>query len=296
MGDDCNDSDASVHPSASEICDGLDNNCDSSIPTDEQDNDSDGYVECSFDVTGWDGSSTVTGGDDCDDATATTHPGAAENETNTSLCHADADLDGYGDSSATGSVAVGTDCNDSDAAINPSATEIPVDSVDQDCDAKEICYLDADQDGVGSATEQLSASIDCSASGVSTTNTDCNDLDGTVTTNQTYYADADGDTFGDVSNTVSECLSTPSSGNVTDNTDCDDAVATTFPGAAPNDSATACMADEDGDDYGADDAPTGGGRERTATMKLTPSNQVFQRHAMVRIPIAVVMKAMHPIR
>ena len=32
----------------------------------------------------------------------------------------------------------------------------------------------------------------------------------------------------------------------------------TFPGAAPNDSATACMADEDGDDYGADDAPTGG--------------------------------------
>jgi hypothetical protein len=101
-------------------------------------------------------------------------------------------------------------------------------------------------------------SIDCSASGVSLTNTDCNDLDGTVTADQTYYVDGDGDGFGDASNTVSECLSTPSSGNVTDNTDCDDAVATTFPGAAPNDSATACMADEDGDDYGADDAPTGG--------------------------------------
>jgi hypothetical protein len=46
-------------------------------------------------------------------------------------------------------------------------------------------------------------------------------------------------------------------GYVGNNSDCDDTNADTFPGAAPNDSATECMRDEDGDDYG-DDNPPGG--------------------------------------
>ena len=35
------------------------------------DNDGDGYVECSFDVDGWDGDLAVIGGDDCSDADGT---------------------------------------------------------------------------------------------------------------------------------------------------------------------------------------------------------------------------------
>ena len=47
---------------------------------------------------------------------------------------------------------------------------------------------------------------------------------------------------------------------MTNSTDCDDTsgtAASTFPGAAPNDSGSACMKDVDGDDYG-DDSPPGG--------------------------------------
>ena len=40
--------------------------------------------------------------------------------------------------------------------------------------------------------------------------------------------------------------------------DCDDGSAQTFPGAAEYDSATACMADNDGDGYGYLIAPSGG--------------------------------------
>jgi len=52
---DCNDSDATVYSGASELCDGQDNNCDTIVPANEVDNDSDSYVECSVDVGGWDG-------------------------------------------------------------------------------------------------------------------------------------------------------------------------------------------------------------------------------------------------
>ena len=39
---DCDDSDAGINPNASEVCDGVDNNCDISIPSDELDDDGDG--------------------------------------------------------------------------------------------------------------------------------------------------------------------------------------------------------------------------------------------------------------
>jgi hypothetical protein len=46
-------------------------------------------------------------------------------------------------------------------------------------------------------------------------------------------------------------------GEADDSTDCDDGSATTFPGAAPNDNASACMKDDDGDDYGDENPPAG---------------------------------------
>jgi len=78
-GGDCNDGDASVYPSAVEICDGIYNNCSDAsynalgAPADETDNDTDGYVECTIDTTGWDGADGLLGGD-CDDTNASLSP------------------------------------------------------------------------------------------------------------------------------------------------------------------------------------------------------------------------------
>lgn len=46
---DCNDSDDTIYPGATELCDGLDNNCNSLLLSEEIDHDSDGYVECTID-------------------------------------------------------------------------------------------------------------------------------------------------------------------------------------------------------------------------------------------------------
>ena len=34
-------------------------------------------------------------------------------------------------------------------SVNPAQEEIAVDGVDQNCDAVELCYVDADEDGFG---------------------------------------------------------------------------------------------------------------------------------------------------
>ena len=71
-----------------------------------------------------------------------------------------------------------------------------------------------------------------------------------------WYQDTDGDGFGDIGSSQTSPTS-PGADWVTNSDDCDDSSGDTFPGAAPNDSATACMADLDGDDYGDDDPPPG---------------------------------------
>ncbi len=145
-GNDCNDGNDTVCPDAGlcpEVCDGLDNVCDSVTPADEVDTDTDGYLECSNYV----GDSTFDGGDDCAPSDGAINPGAAEacdgadtdcDSATDELISADADsysVCGPDNTADTGD----EDCDDTDASVNPGVTENDTegnrsDGVDNDCD------------------------------------------------------------------------------------------------------------------------------------------------------------------
>ena len=89
-----------------EVCDGNDNDCDTIVPADEIDDDSDLYVEC----TGWSDTqgddATILGGNDCNDGDAGINPGETEIPDNGTdedcsgfdavTCYTDGDSDSFG--------------------------------------------------------------------------------------------------------------------------------------------------------------------------------------------------------
>ncbi|PJA45723.1 hypothetical protein CO173_04705 [Candidatus Uhrbacteria bacterium CG_4_9_14_3_um_filter_41_35] len=82
---DCNDNVASVHPGATEICDGIDNNCNGQVDTDAvqtswyADADGDGYGAKTGAISSCtQPSGRVQDNNDCNDAVVTVHPGATE--------------------------------------------------------------------------------------------------------------------------------------------------------------------------------------------------------------------------
>ncbi|MEL6343272.1 MAG: putative metal-binding motif-containing protein [Myxococcota bacterium] len=225
IGGDCDDREPNSHPDADELCDDEDNDCDGTIDEDVidavtwyLDSDGDGYGDPDTTTTACDApSGYVIDGTDCDDGSSVTHPGAAPRESlNPQGCYLDLDGDDYGDSSPPWGVSPGSDCADDPtaevlaASINPSANEVVGDNLDNDCDGRELCFVDADGDGYRA---------DAVSTVVSLIDLECSAEDGEATRSA-----PDGD--------------------------CDDASAVTYPGAAFNDSATDCMRDADGDGYG----------------------------------------------
>ena len=254
---DCDDADATINPDATEVCDGIDNDCDGAVDDDDADVDS------------------TTG----------------------STWYTDADADGYGDAGSStlaceqpsGFTDDATDCDDSDAAVSPAGSEV-CNGYDDDCDALvddddsdvdtstgSTWYQDSDGDGWADARvstracdapsgwlgSSLAADCDDDDSSINPDATEVcdevdNDCDGAVddddssldtSTGATWYADADGDGYGDPSSSLGAC--DQPSGYGSDGSDCDDSDAGVNPGAQE-----VCSGVDDDCDGSIDDADT----------------------------------------
>ena len=68
------------------------------------------------------------------------------------------------------------DCDDTVSIVYPGAPEVIGDRIDQDCDGKDLCYTDADDDGFGTLPAVLPERAECfNSRWASEVNTDCDD-------------------------------------------------------------------------------------------------------------------------
>ena len=255
----CDDSNAAVFPGATELCNGIDDNCDSAIDEDSAADAATWYADVDGDAYGdalvptlacSQPSSYVDNADDCDDSAAMVYPGATEScndvdddcdgtvdeddAVDALTWYEDVDKDGYGDINVTtvaceapaNYTADSSDCDGTAPNVYPGAPE-HCDGADEDCDGT----IDED-DAVDAAT---------------------------------WYLDSDTDGYGDPTMTAPGCAQP--SGYVDNDDDCDDSALAVNPdsdeycdsidnncdGAIDETSAvdaTTFYADFDGDSYG----------------------------------------------
>jgi hypothetical protein len=235
--EDCDDGQATAFPGGTEICDGIDNDCDGDVDdsaTDAStwyiDYDADGYGSAAYTEDACEQPVGYTDNDlDCDDSSALALPGGVEvcdgldNDCNGDTdedsasdaltFYADTDSDGYGDPSSTqvacevgsGFVEDDQDCDDTDSKVNPAATEI-CDTLDNDCDGATddasasdatTWYIDYDSDGYGTTTYTTQA---CSQpTGYASSSNDCDDTSALASPGVTEICDEiDNNCDGDV--------------------------------------------------------------------------------------------------
>jgi len=164
---DCNDSNASINPNATEICDGLDNDCDGVVDQEDTEGCTNWYIDEDSDGLGGDEFKCLCGPEhpykakvkgDCDDNDPKINVLAAEicnekddncngeiDEAGALGCEQykmDKDGDGWGVSfpikclcepTAPFTATQSGDCNDNDGEVNPDATEV-CNGKDDDCD------------------------------------------------------------------------------------------------------------------------------------------------------------------
>ena len=179
LSNDCNDNEATMNPATSEICDGLDNNCDGSVDEAGAAGEMTLYIDADGDGFGDDstvivrctqGSGEVLQGGDCNDQEALANPAMVEicdgldnncdeiidedSAIDVSSWYVDFDGDGFGDPNSSvqrsceapqGTIDNDNDCDDNNALVNPAVQEV-CDGIDNDCDASTIEELGEGED------------------------------------------------------------------------------------------------------------------------------------------------------
>lgn len=225
---DCDDGDGAVSPGAVELCNGVDDDCDSEVdedsaadaPTWYADADGDSYGDASTATVACDAPADfVADGTDCDDTRRLVHPGATE------YCNTeDDDCDGDVDEAAVDALRYWAD-DDGDSYGNPAvyveACSSPPGHVrdDDDCDDTEASINPDGTESCNGEDDDCNGSID---DGLSTT---------------TWYADDDGDGYGGLAD--SGC--TPPPGAVDNDWDCDDTDSGIYPGSDVTCPWTSCL-------------------------------------------------------
>jgi predicted outer membrane repeat protein len=234
---DCDDTDASVYPGATEVCDEVDNDCDGDVDEDDSagmlvfhaDTDGDEYGDAGATIDacvapeGYVGDAT-----DCDDSDPAVYPGAADvcdgvddNDCDEQIDPMEADADGDGlsvcegdcddadpdasdlDADGDGWSICGGDCDDGDDATYPGATEL-CDGLDNSCDGLlPGDEIDGDGDGFSGCAgdcDDFFPSIYPGAPEIAGdgVDQDCDGID-------LAHADADGDGYDGVAHGGSDC-------------------------------------------------------------------------------------------
>jgi len=258
-GRDCDDGRPTISPDATEVCNGLDDDCDGDV---DEGVGVEGFADLDGDLHGDPdaplrscfGSPRFSAvGDDCDDGDVFVHATQHElcdevdndcddevdEDASAIAWYEDADGDGFGDPEGAtisscarvgGFSTLPLDCDDSNAEISPLAEEV-CNGVDDDCDGFTDLGSDADEDGACDVDDCGPDDPTVAPGAPELCDGRDNDCDGTVdedAVERTWYVDADGDGFGDDDETTSSCELL--GGHALRGGDCDDADPSRRPG------------------------------------------------------------------